>query len=225
MQDLPNDSCQRGHPDPAHRTPQAFTDADRDEARRYGIECTLTSDSLALTIPRSGFRGAAGNLLVFSLVWDGLVLAILTAAFFAKAKHSAGPANTDYSFMIIFAGVCGIAVGAPLITIQLAYRRAVILATREALVFTLKGPLRSAEYQWKPADISIIRVDYSEFFISTAASRRAMGYPYDPRNAKFQQLSELRIHTHSATKRRFLVGRDRPELNVLAKCLCKFYGL
>ena len=111
-------------------------------------------------------------------------------------------------FILLFVAI-GIATF--LAAIQLAFRKAVVLATRDALVVTQKGPVRNREFEWTRDQLLAIRRDLSGTKIND------------------RPLSELRIDFKDPAKdsahKGFFDGRDEPELDWLASNLRTFYAL
>ncbi|HVT79931.1 MAG TPA: hypothetical protein VHM90_04685, partial [Phycisphaerae bacterium] len=170
------------------------------------IACVATPESITLVVPRTGFRGAARFFLVFSLFWN-----VLSVPFFVgvllQFLHEPSLENLGIvGFLLIF-----VTIGTAffLASIQTAFRKAVILATRDALIFTQTGPLRTSELQWSPAELAAIRC--------TDSNTAVNGQP----------LKQLSISTAGASPRvhGLFVGREEEELRWLASILNEFYGL
>jgi hypothetical protein len=161
-------------------------------------------DSLTFMIPRTGFRGAALVFLIFALFWVSVTFCVV-GGFVLSFLHN--PSFEDFlvmAFLMIFVAV-GVAMG--LASIQMAFRRAVILAARDSLVYTQKGPIRNAEFQWKPDQLLSVVSEYS----GTKVNDRRM--------------RELQIRDLADNKRGFMDGRDDAELEWMAATLRDFYGL
>jgi hypothetical protein len=162
------------------------------------------ADSLTFAVPRTGFRGVALFFLIFAVFWDGITFTAAGAFLWDFFHH---PRLNDL-FLLAFLSIFVIAgVGVALAAVQLAFRRAVILATPDALIYTQQGPIRNAEYQWTSADLASVHVGDSG---TTVNNRR---------------LQELKIAARDGTTRGFFDGRDNAELHWLAATLRAFYRL
>jgi hypothetical protein len=168
------------------------------------IICLTDADTLTFVLPRTGFRGAAGFFLFFSIFWNAVSWAVFSVFLVDFIRQPNAGEVLGLLFMLVFVAI---GVATFLGAIQLAYRKAVILATRDALVVTQKGPVRNREFQWAPGQISSIRREHSGTKIND------------------RPLSELRIYSQDAGHKGFFDGRDEAELNWLAASLREFYRL
>jgi len=94
-------------------------------------------------------------------------------------------------------------------SVQVAFRKAVLLATRESLVFTQSGPLRKSERQWGAGELAAICCGNS----NTAVNGK-----------KLQQLT-VTTKGEGARVDGMFVGREEGELQWLASMLHDFYAL
>lgn len=164
-------------------------------------------DSITFMIPRTGFSGGSAKFfLIFSLVWNGIsfpmFLGILVSLIHEPSWENLG----ILGFISIFVAI-GTAFA--LAGIQTAFRKSVLLATRESLVFTQTGPIRKMELQWNPADIATILSKNSNTTV----------------NGKV--LKQLAVTTKGTSPRTdtMLTGREDAELEWLASTLHDFYRL
>jgi hypothetical protein len=162
------------------------------------------ADSLTFMVPRTGFRGVALFFLMFSMIWDGITFIVAAAFIVDFIRHPNIESALVLAFLSIFVAI-GVLMA--LAAVQTAFRKAVILATRDSLVYTQSGPIRNLEYQWKAGEIATIRTDYSG---TTINNRR---------------LRELQVTPKNSEKRGFFDGRDDTELEWMAALLRDFYGL
>jgi hypothetical protein len=163
-----------------------------------------TPDSLTFSIPAFGFRRMALSMMIFAVIWEGMTLRLYVEILYTLLPRFEMKDLFSILFPLVFVAV-GVFLGMG--AIQIAFRKAVILATMDSLVFTQKGPFRSAEFQWKPEELQAICADYSG---SAVNGRR---------------LRELQIHPVSGKKRGLMDGRNDNELEWIAATLRAFYQL
>jgi hypothetical protein len=163
------------------------------------------AEGLTFMIPRTGFRGSARFFLLFSLFWNGMSF-LFFGVTLSQLIHQPTLENLGILGFVSIFNAIGIAV--LLASIQLAYRKAVLLASKESLVFSQTGPLRKSEFQWNAPALKAVRCCNS----STSVN----GTP----------LKELRIEGRDGAKGRGLMqGRDEDELEWIAANLRSFYRL
>jgi hypothetical protein len=123
------------------------------------IQFVATPEGCTLMVPPVGFGGSRGGMLVFGMVWLGMVSVISGAMIFGKAAaHNQQPGWMGGLFLVPFWAIgIGMLCGA----IQMARRRAVLVANADVIAFTQKGPIRSTEKQWPRGEIAAIRVEFS----------------------------------------------------------------
>jgi hypothetical protein len=114
------------------------------------------------------------------------------------------PEPGNVGVLVLLTVFVAIGVGMLLTAIQLAFRHAVILASRDSLVFTQTGPIRKSKYQWKSEELTAIRCANSSAEVN------------------HQPLKELQVETRGK-KRGLLTGRNEDELMWLASVLRNFY--
>jgi len=100
--------------------------------------------------PRSGFRGTARFFIVFAIFWLG-ISGVVFIAFLISALQNLR--WEEFLPLVFISGFVMIGVLFLGVAIQLALARSVLLATREGVVFTTKGPFRAAEWQVAAGDI------------------------------------------------------------------------
>jgi hypothetical protein len=190
----------------AESVPEANIEAEAPLSVPAGTRIQHVSVPGAVTflIPRSGFRGAAGFFLLFSLIWNGISWTIFSVFFIVFLRSRQFSDFFPLLFLCLFLAV---GVATALATVQLAFRTSVLLATPDSLVFTQKGPLRSRERQWPRATLLAIGVGDS----STSVNGRA--------------LPELQIHAAEGGKLGMFDGHPDEDLAWMASTLRAFYGL
>jgi hypothetical protein len=164
-----------------------------------------TPDALTFIIPRTGFRGTAGFFLLFALFWNTITCCV--GGGFLVSWFQQPTLGDLFPFVFIFLFLA-IGVGLALTAVQTAFRKAVLLASRDSLVFTQTGPIRNTEHQWSPVDLTAIRVENS----GTEVNDRP--------------LKQLQVHftrNNAPSHRGVLTGRDETELRWLAATLRAFY--
>jgi hypothetical protein len=168
------------------------------------ITCIPTPDTLTFIIPRTGFTGVAAFVLLFAAIWLGISGTVLIAFLVTFVRHFN---LQDLAPLLILPVFLLIGLVALLISLQLAFRKAVLLATRDSLVYTQSGPLRKSEFQYNASDLQSIRIAPSNVAVNG------------------RQLPELKILSKSTTPRGLFTGREDNELNWLAYTLTSFYNL
>jgi hypothetical protein len=168
------------------------------------VQCVEGAGTVTFVVPRMGFRGAAGFFLFFSVIWNGVSWTVF--GFFLVSL--VGNPSLEDAFPVVFLLLfVGIGIGTVLMSVQLAFRRAVVVATEGALVFTQKGPVRSREQQWARAEIERIQDGPSG---STINDRPVM---------------ELQVHVKGGERCGVLGGLGDGELAWMAGVLRRFYGM
>ncbi len=124
------------------------------------IQFMPTPDGFTLMLPPIGFRRSKqSGLLFFGIIWLGFIVLFTLLMIFGKpSPKNHQPIWIGFLFLIPFWAV---GIGILCAAIQLALRRAVLVADADTLVFTQKGPIRSTEKQWPRSQISAVRVDAS----------------------------------------------------------------
>jgi hypothetical protein len=171
------------------------------------ITCIPAPDSMTFMIPRTGFSGGSAKFfLIFSLIWNGISFPMFLGILLSLIHEPSWENLGVLGFISIFVAI-GTAFA--LAGIQTAFRKSVLLATRESLVFTQTGPIRKMELQWNPADIAAILSQNSN---TTVNGKR---------------LKQLAVTTKGMSPRidTMLTGRDDTELEWLASALHDFYKL
>jgi hypothetical protein len=145
----------------------------------------------------------ARAMLTFAIFWDAISFTIFGVFLADMIRKPSLDALGGLAFISLF-----VAIGVVMLlsAIQLAFRKAVILATRQSLVFTQTGPVRKVEYQWTAAELAAVRCANS----GTEVNDRP--------------LKQLQIGGSGGTAQRgVLTGRDEAELEWLAATLRWFY--
>lgn len=160
--------------------------------------------AITFLIPRSGFRGAAGFFLLFSLIWNSISWSIFIS-FLLVFFHSRDFFDLlPLLFVLLFVAIGAITAAA---AVQLAFRTSVLLATSDSLVFTQKGPIKSRERQWPRGTLAAIAVGDSNTSV----------------NGRF--LQELKIHAADGTTLGMFDGHPDEDLAWMASALRTFYTL
>ncbi len=161
------------------------------------------ADALTFMIPRTGFRGSALFFLLIALFWNSISYTLFAAMLLEFLRDISLETLGVLAFLSLFVAIGTIMF---LVSIQLAFRKSVLLATHDSLVLTQTGPLRNSEFQWRKDEIQAIRCGNS----NTTVNRKP--------------LQELQIQSSKQSLRRGLLeGRDETELQWLAATLRAFY--
>lgn len=192
-------------PDPepaAADVPPAMEEPLPEQPAESKITLLRTGESLTFMVPATGFRSPTPFFFVmFSLFWNGITFCVGAGFVVALISEPSLENLLALGFISIFVAV---GVGMALAAVQTARRKAVLLATRESLVFTQTGPIRSMEHHWAPGEIRRIRVGNSGTKVN---------------NRPLQQLQVFGKDAHEG----LLTGREPEELEWMAAQLRAFY--
>jgi hypothetical protein len=168
------------------------------------VQCVEGEGTVTFVVPRTGFRGAAGFFLFFSVIWNGVTWTVFGFFLVDLVSHPSIEGFFPVVFLLLFVGV---GIFTALVAVQFAFRRAVVVATEASLVFTQTGPVRNQERQWARGEIVTIYDGPSGSTINDRPVR------------------ELQVHVKGGERCGMLAGQGDGDLVWMAGVLRRFYGL
>lgn len=174
--------------------------ADSDAARRKPPQCAIdvarVGDALMISIPPSGFRGAARLSLVFDIMWLGFCLffTVFMVAGMLLDRAGGNPAGGSLLALLMLLPFWAVGVAMGLYSWQMARRKAVLVINAESVVFTQTGPVRNSEKSWPRGAIT--------------------GAAVGPSGVEINERPVLQVQLQLASGKHFgmLTGRPEPEL-------------
>lgn len=159
------------------------------------IELIHTPAGITASIPPTGFRKAARFSLIFGLIWTTFS-SIISVVMIHQAGRPDHPGMLGAIFFASLFETIGIVV--LVVSVQLAFRKAVIIATPTELVFAQTGPFRKFELTWTRDQIKSILVADSGTEINDVP------------------LKQIQVQQSDGKSKGILTGRDEQELRWLA---------
>ncbi len=174
------------------------------QPKQSNARLQIVGGTLTLTLPPLGLRRGSRGLFLMSLVWCGFMAVFTTLVFGGILKTSAAQAVPFLLFALLF---WGIGITMMLVAVNMARRRALLIADADGLRIAQQGLFGRKSWAWSREQLAAIRADRSGMEVNNVP------------------VIELQVHSADGKKTGLFSGRDDAELQWMATVLRQHFAV